>query len=160
LKRFLVISDTHVPVYQRDLPPVIYEIAKEVDGVIALGDFVTLDTVLALESITHVFYGVHGNMDDFDVKSHLPSKKVIMIEGVTLGLTHGWGPPFDIRERIYQLFLDTEGLDVVLYGHTHQPFDGVEKGIRFLNPGTATPGGSYAILTISGRDVKFEIQNL
>ena len=72
MKRFLVISDTHVPIYQRDVPGVIYDIARSVDGVLALGDFVDLDTVLALEAVSKVFHGVHGNMDQIDVKEYLP----------------------------------------------------------------------------------------
>ncbi len=160
MKRFLVISDTHVPVYQSDIPAKIYEIAKDFDGIIGLGDFTNLETVLSLEAIAKAFYGVHGNMDDFDVKTHLPVKKVVVIEGLTIGMTHGWGPPFDIRKRIYESFRGVDDLDVIMYGHTHEPFDGMERGIRFLNPGTATPGGTYGVLTISGRDLKFEIFSL
>jgi len=160
VKNILVISDTHVPSYQRDLPAKVYELAKDLDGVIAVGDFVDLDTVLAIEAISKVFHGVHGNMDYIDVKEYLPERKVIRIEGVNIGLIHGWGAPFDIRERIYKRFLDVEDLDVIIYGHTHEPFDGVERNIRFLNPGAATPGGTYAILTLDGGKVTFQIHRL
>jgi len=160
VKNFLVISDAHVPSYQRDLPSKIYELAKELDGVIATGDFVDLDTVMALEAISKVFHGVYGNMDYIDVKEYLPERKVVRIEGVNIGLIHGWGAPFDIRERIYKRFLDIENLDVIIYGHTHEPFDGMKRNVRFLNPGTVTPGGTYAILTLNGGKVAFQIHRL
>jgi len=160
MKKFLVVSDTHVPVYQKDLPAKIYELTKELDGVIAVGDFVNLDTVLTLETLSKGFHGVHGNMDHIDVKEHLPERKVIRVEGVNIGLIHGFGAPFAIRERIYKKFLDVEDLDVIIYGHTHEPFDGMERNIRFLNPGSATPGGTYAILTLDGGKVIFQIHRL
>ena len=160
MKTFLVVSDIHVPTHQRDIPLVFYDIAKEVDGIIAVGDFIDLDTVLTLQSIAKTFHGVHGNVDRFDVKEYLPEMKTILVEGLTIGLIHGWGPPWDLRERIYRRFLDVPDLDVIIYGHTHEPFDGVEHGIRFLNPGTATPGGTYAILTVRGKEISFEIQRL
>ena len=160
MKKYLVISDTHVPVYQRDLPSKIYNLAKELDGVIALGDFIDLDTVMALEAVSKEFHGVHGNMDHLDVKEYLPERKVIRVESVNIGLIHGWGAPFDIRERIYKRFLDIEDLGIIMYGHTHEFFDGVEKHIRFLNPGTATPGGTYAILTLNGGKAEFQVQRL
>ena len=160
MKRFLVVSDTHVPAHQRDIPHIFYEISKEVDGIIALGDFTNLDTVLTLQAIARVFHGVHGNADSFDVKEYLPEMKVLQVERLTIGLIHGWGPPWDLRERIYQRFLEVPEIDVILYGHTHEPFDGIEHGVRFLNPGTATPSGTYAIMTVRGSDLSFEIQRL
>ncbi len=160
MKRFLVISDTHVPIYQRDVPGVIYDIARSVDGVLALGDFVDLDTVLALEAVSKVFHGVHGNMDQIDVKEYLPESKIVAVEGLTLGLAHGWGAPWDLRKKLFTKFALDSDVDVIIYGHTHEPFDGVEFGKRFLNPGTATPGGTYAILEIDGRDLRFEIRRL
>ncbi len=160
MKRFLVISDTHVPVYQRDIPKAIYELAGEVNGVIALGDFVDLDTVLTLESISKVFYGVHGNMDHVDVKEHLPDSKILVIEGLTIAMTHGWGAPWGIHKRILRKFSFDPDIDLILYGHTHQPFDGEISGKRFLNPGSTTPGGTYAIMEIDGRDLRFEIRHL
>ncbi len=160
MKRFLVVSDIHVPRYQRDVPERFYRLSKEVDGIIALGDYVTLDTVLTLQAIAKAFYGVHGNADRIDVKEYLPDSKVIVIENLTIALTHGWGPPWDLRERIYKKFIDVPDIDVFLYGHTHEAFDGFENGKRFLNPGAAIPGGTYAIMTIVGSDLEFEIQHL
>ena len=159
MKKFLVISDTHVPIYQNDIPGSIYDLAKRVDGLIALGDFIDLDTVLALEGISRVFHGVHGNMDHIDVKDYLPDSKILLVEGLTIALTHGWGPPWDIRKRLFKKFA-FDDVDVIIYGHTHEPFDGVEFGKRYLNPGTATPGGTYAIMEVDGRDLRFEIHRL
>ncbi len=160
MKRFLVVSDLHVPVYQRDIPKKIYEIAKEVDGIIALGDYVDYDTVLTLETISKVFHGVYGNMDHIDVKNYLPERKVIAIENLTVALIHGSGAPYDLVSRLYKKFIDISGVNVVLYGHTHVPSHEFYGGIAFLNPGTATPGGTYGILEVHGSEYSFKVYDL
>lgn len=152
-----MISDTHVPTRNRDLPERVIELMDECDGIIALGDYVSMDVVALLNS-HRVFYGVHGNMDEPDVKSYLPQVKRLHIEGVDLGLCHGWGPPWDIKERILGLFNDKP--EVVLFGHTHTPCDVSFKGVRFLNPGAAEPGGTLGLLVIEGGNLKFEIERI
>ncbi len=160
MKRFLVLSDTHVPVYQRDLPKIVYDLAPSMDGVIALGDFVDLDTVLTLQSISKEFHGVFGNVDRYEVKMHLPEYKIILVEKLTIALIHGWGPPWDLRERILEKLSFDRSIDVIIYGHTHEPFDGMESGKRFLNPGTATPGGTYAVMEINGDELIFDVKKV
>ncbi|MCD6442388.1 MAG: YfcE family phosphodiesterase [Thermotogae bacterium] len=153
--RFVVLSDTHIPRYQREIPSLILKEIERSDGVIALGDFTNLETVLFLERSSKRFFGVHGNMDDYDVKEYLSFKKIVVLEGLTLGLCHGWGPPSDIRERIYDVFQEKPKL--ILYGHTHTPDLSEFRGVSFLNPGTATKGGTFGILDLKDGEYNFQV---
>lgn len=158
MKRYLVMSDTHIPTRQEELPDIIFKELENCEGVIALGDFVDIDTVMILKKTAKNFYGVHGNMDFPDVKDYLPFSTLLQIEGVTLGLCHGWGAPWGIRKRILSHF--KEKPDIILFGHTHEFEDSVENGVRFLNPGTATKGGTFGILIVDGRNVKFDLKKI
>jgi predicted phosphodiesterase len=56
------------------------------------------------------------------------------------------------REMIRKEF---EAVDLIVYGHSHTPFWGVENGVRFLNPGSPTDRvhalyNSVAVLDIGG----------
>ena len=65
-----------------------------------------------------------------------------------------------IRDRDYpsqtvRELLSTEKPEIVVFGHTHMPFDELRSRIRFINPGSASQprGGtapSVAILELSG----------
>ena len=157
MKRFLVISDSHVPVRMSGLPDEIVNALKEYDGVIGLGDYVDLDTVILLEKLSREFYGVHGNMDYPDVKEHLSFSKELLMESVTIGMCHGWGAPWNLKERLLRVF--NEKPKVILFGHTHEPEDTTKAGVRFLNPGSLAEG-SYAVLTLDGGEVRFELKRL
>ena len=149
----LVISDTHIPTRLKEFPPDLIDLFKNVDQVIALGDFVDMQTVLIIKGLKQNFQAVHGNMDYPDVKEYLPPKKVFATENIRIGICHGWGPPFRIRERIVNLF--KEKPDVILYGHTHLFDDSLHNDVRFLNPG-AVCDGSCALLEIDGGAIRFE----
>ena len=156
--RIVVLSDTHIPRYQREIPSVVLKEIENSDGVMALGDFTNLETVLLLERSSKRFFGVHGNMDDYDVKEYLSFKKIVVLEGLTLGLCHGWGAPFDIKERIYDLF--SEKPQIILYGHTHTPDFSRFRDVVFINPGTSTRGGSFGILVLKDGKFDFEVMDI
>ncbi len=104
-----------------------------VDAILHAGDLVSQEVIRLLEAIAPV-EAVCGNMDRPDVKRALPSRRIIEAGGLLIGLTHGSGPPWGIRKRIRREF---EGVDAVVYGHTHEPFAGCEEGVYFFNPGSA-----------------------
>jgi putative phosphoesterase len=85
------------------------------------------------------------------VRELLPSERVLQVQGKRVALIHGWGSPAGIEDRVRDRF---RGVDVILYGHTHQAASLWLKGVLMLNPGSATgtfPATckSYGILTIS-----------
>jgi len=156
--KLLLVSDTHVPVYLRSLPSSLIELAKQMDVVVGLGDYVDLNTVLELKSVSRNFYAVHGNMDEIDVKETLPQTLTVHIAGLNVGLCHGWGPPQQIRERILKLF--EEKPHVVFYGHTHFPDDSHIEETRFVNPGSFGENGSVAVVEICNSQLKVSFKKL
>ncbi|KAF2957604.1 metallophosphatase [Thermotoga sp. Ku-13t] len=156
--KLLLVSDTHVPTYLRSLPNNLIELARQVDVVIGLGDYIDLNTVLELKSVARNFYGVHGNMDDIDVKDTLPQFLMVHLGGFNIGLCHGWGPPYQLRERILKLF--EEKPHVIFYGHTHFPDDSLLGNVRFINPGSFGENGSFAVVEICDSRLKVSFERL
>ena len=155
----LVISDTHIPNVAFELPREVIEEAKRSDIIIHAGDIISMDVISELKCYGDV-YAVHGNMDRFDsVTYSLPSKLIVEIEGVKIGITHGSGGPWGIIGRVNRVFSNLEELNVIVFGHTHHPLIEKKDGRWYVNPGSPTdkryaPYNSYAVLEIEGKEVK------
>lgn len=147
--RIGILSDTHVSSFA-ELPDKILTTLAEVDMIIHTGDFTTKNVLDGLKQLREVS-AVCGNMDSNEVKQSLPGKKVLTASGRRLGVTHGWGSPHGIEDRVSSLF---SNVDIIVFGHSHQPVNEVIHGILFFNPGLAR--NSFGILTI-GEQVKGEI---
>ena len=78
---------------------------------------------------------VSGNMDDLRIRSRLPYKRVVKVNGFRLGLIHGWGTRSDLETNVGQEF---EVVDAIIYGHSHRPVSHWKEGILYFNPGSAT----------------------
>ena len=136
-----VLSDTHVHTFEEVSPLVISAFSK-VDLIVHCGDFVGSAVLEGLKRIKEV-KAVRGNVDSSKLKSLLPEKERISIDGKKIGIIHGWGGPDGIERRIRQEFQD---IDVILYGHSHEAKCHESGGVLFFNPG---PGRySYGILTV------------
>lgn len=95
------------------------------------------------------FLFVRGNCDGYD---ETPLRRILDFDGVRVMMTHGH------EERVkYGLMTllgeaKREGVQVVLFGHTHRPEVTSIDGILFVNPGTASSyygrSGTAAKLTI------------
>jgi putative phosphoesterase len=160
--RIGVISDTHIFAIDDEAEALLTFLSKaflECDLIFHAGDIVSTEFVDELSKILPV-EAVSGNMDPGVTRAKFPPKKIIEIEGKMVGLIHGTGPPQDIRSRLYVAF--TIKPDIIVYGHTHEPFEGYENGIFYLNPGSPNDRrfaliNSYAILTIERRKVQSKI---
>ena len=150
--RIGVLSDTHATSFT-ELPNKILATLAEVDMIIHAGDFTTRNVLDGLRQLGEV-HAVHGNMDSSELKQLLPEKELVIVSGNRLGITHGWGSPDGIENRVSRLFSD---VDIIVYGHSHHPKNEVIDGILFFNPGRARE--SFGILTI-GKQVKGEIIRL
>jgi len=150
--RIGVVSDTHLTSFAQ-VPDRILIALAEVDLIIHAGDFVTRDVLDGLRRLGEVKV-VWGNMDSDELKRVLPEKELLLIEGKRIGITHGWGSPYGIEDRVGGMF---EDVDVVVFGHSHQSKNEIKKGILFFNPGQAR--NSFGILTV-GKEVKGEIIRL
>lgn len=157
-----LISDTHLPSRGTTLPKEVIKTFQDakVDMIIHAGDFEDLSIINMLEEIAPLI-AVQGNMCHNEVKNKFPSKKVVKIEGLTIGITHGTGGPKDYYERVVDMFKDEPSLpNIIISGHTHQPETKMMKGVQIINPGSPTdkyfaPRNTVAILEINGTEFHY-----
>ena len=155
------VSDTHVEGMGR-LPKALLDGLKGVDLILHAGDITSLDVLDELRLIAPT-EAVAGNMDGWDVSSRLPEKKVIPAGRFRIGLVHGGGRVPGMEERILKLF-DGDGIDCLVYGHSHNPKVERRGAVLLVNPGSPTdrtwaPYNSYAIIYV-GDEVRAEIIRL
>jgi len=145
-----LISDTHVPERREDIPKEFLSLLKPEDIVLHAGDWTSAATLKLLQQKAKVF-GVWGNMDDGAVRKELPEKTIVELQGFKIGITHGFGAPEGMVEKVRSRFL--EKVDMTLFGHTHVPHREEKEGILFFNPGSLSFNNdrrelTYAILEI------------
>lgn len=140
VRKIGVISDTHIPTRAAQLPASVHDRFKSVDLIIFCGDAVSPDVIAELETIAPV-YAVRGNMDGPDIKE--PSEQELLINNkFTLCVSHGSGSPLDIKERLYQKFLQYRPY-MIIFGHTHFPETAKYHDVIFFNPGSCTQGSDH-----------------
>ena len=144
-----VIADTHAQTIE-DIPWSIVDALEDVDLIIHAGDITGRAVLEGLREIGEV-RAVHGNMDSGELKRMLPDKRTIDVKGRQLGLTHGSGGPWGMAERVRPLFGD---VDIIIFGHSHLPFNEYIRGTLMFNPGRARD--SFGMLTID-KEIKAEI---
>ncbi|MBL7196882.1 MAG: metallophosphoesterase family protein [Candidatus Omnitrophica bacterium] len=156
-----VISDTHIPERALNIPKEIYSAFKDVELILHAGDLVTLDVLKSLNKICPV-KAVYGNMDTPETSSVLKEKEIIDIKNFKIGLIHGRGHPANLISFAKNAF--GEKLDIIVFGHSHVPFNEKLSGVLFFNPGSPTdtifsPYLSYGLLEIND-DIKSKIVSL
>jgi putative phosphoesterase len=150
--RIGVISDTHIPERADAIPAKALKEFKGVDMVIHCGDLVTGHVLEALQAVCGDVRAVHGNMDPQELKRSLPEKLVIKVGKYSIGVAHGYGPPKQLIKAMQQLF-DSQHVDLVIFGHSHQAQSSTVGGVIYFNPGSATdtvfaPYKSFGIIEI------------
>ncbi len=158
--RIGVISDTHIPKAAEWLPERLCDDLKKVDLILHAGDLTEMEVLDKLKEFAPV-RAVYGNMDDVIVRRSLPVKDIIEIGKFKIGLTHGFGPPFGLMNRVRKEFKD---VDVIIFGHSHSPKKEMKDGTLLFNPGSPTgkifaQTNSYGIIEIND-DIKGEIIKL
>jgi len=119
------------------------------------GDMITLETAEALKNLGKKFIAVSGNMDNEEVKSNYPLKKIFKAGNFKIGLMHGYGPPAGLIGVLQQAFAG-EDLDMIIFGHSHKDFNETIGGVLFFNPGSATDRihceyNSYGMIEVTDR---------
>ncbi|HLB25308.1 MAG TPA: metallophosphoesterase family protein, partial [Nitrospirota bacterium] len=82
-----------------------------------------------------------------------PEKKVIRAGRFKIGLIHGGGKLPDLEERVIAAFRD-DGVDCIVFGHSHTPVVKRVGKIMLVNPGSPTdrrwaPYNSYAVIHVN-----------
>ena len=145
-----VVADTH----SQELPAQMLEDFKGVDLIIHAGDFCSLNDLEHFKKLKEV-KAVHGNMDNPEVRRTLPRKQIIQCGRFSVGLFHGEGPPTAILGKVQSEFRDSK-VDVVIFGHSHQPMNEKIDDVLYFNPGSPNdrmfaPYRSYGILEIDDK---------
>jgi putative phosphoesterase len=134
--KLLLMADTHVPQRARDLPEQLWRAVDEADVVVHAGDWVCVELLDALLARADRLVGVVGNNDGPTLSARLPAVATVELDGVRLAVVHETGSARGREQRCAAHFPDT---DVLIFGHSHIPWDTVAPtGMRLLNPGSPT----------------------
>lgn len=128
--RIGLIGDTHGDVFSMQQA---VAAAGPVEFWLHTGDFYRDSLLLATIASVPVT-AVAGNCDG---RAEAKPDEYVEVAGYRLWLTHGhhYGVKTDLSElRGWALRYEA---DVVVFGHTHQPFIGNESGLLLINPGSA-----------------------
>ncbi|MEV3967223.1 metallophosphoesterase [Streptomyces sp. NPDC050698] len=150
--RLLFMSDTHLPRRARELPaPLLAELPRA-DVVFHAGDWVDEATLDLLEARSRRLVAVYGNNDGPELRARLPEVAYAELGGVGFGVIHETGAKQGREQRCAARF---PGLDVLVFGHSHIPWDTTApSGLRLLNPGSPTdrrrqPHCTYLTATVA-----------
>ena len=134
--RLLLTTDTHLPKRAKELPAQLLAELPRADVVFHAGDWVDTATLDLLESRSRRLVGVYGNNDGPALRARLPEVAYAELGGLRFGVVHETGPAQGREARCAARFPD---LDVLVFGHSHIPWDTTAPGgLRLLNPGSPT----------------------
>ena len=149
--RLLLIADTHIPKKARAMPAAVWEEAARADVVFHAGDWVDEAVLDALEARARRVVGVWGNNDGPALRARLPEVARLEVEGVRIAMVHETGSAAGREMRMAAAFPDA---DVLVFGHSHIPWDTVagpetaNPGLRLLNPGSCTDRRRQPVCTL------------
>jgi len=154
--RIGVISDTHIPHFKR-LPEAIWEHFAGVELIIHAGDLSVLRVIDELETIAPVV-AVQGNVEEEEVILKLPIKREIVVGACRIGIVHILG---DAHNRVRVARQEFPEARVVVFGHSHVPWNQEVEGQLLFNPGSATdrrrqPRCSVGMLHIDDRTLSVQ----
>lgn len=154
-----VISDTHLPRGARRLPDACLERLRAADLILHAGDFSSASTHTELELIGPPLLGVHGNVDDDELRARLPSERIVEAEQVRIAMVHDGGPATGRLARMRKRFPDAHA---VVYGHSHLPLHEERDAFQIFNPGSPTerrraPAHTMGLARVSGDAIEFEL---
>lgn len=130
MTRIGIISDTHQDRVSEGFKRTIERIFKDVEIIIHAGDMTALTVCDYLSNWD--LRAVRGNMDEYELSAHLPAKRIEVIGGVRIGITHGSGGPYGIENIVLNEF---DGVDVIVFGHSHIPYHERKGDVTLFNPG-------------------------
>jgi uncharacterized protein len=132
LHRIGVISDTHIPHFAR-IPEAVWEHFAGVELVIHAGDLSILSVISRLETIAPMV-AVQGNVEQEEVMLALPIKREVVVGQCRIGVVHILGDAKHYARTARQEFPHAR---VVVFGHSHNPYNQEHDGQLLFNPGSA-----------------------
>lgn len=152
-----VVADTHLREGNEYLRRISEKFFSDADIILHAGDLVSTKVLAAFGEKD--IRAVRGNMD---VDESLPEKLLLEIEGVKIGLIHGWGMPMGLEAKLLREF---DEVDCLVYGHTHIACNHLRDGVLFFNPGSPTdrrfaPVNTIGLLEIRGKRIEGRIEEI
>jgi uncharacterized protein len=145
-----VVADTHLKRgWSRRLPAAALAELGQADVILHAGDLVIPEVLDQLGELAPV-HAVLGN-NDVELAGTLDDEVVLELGGVRVAMVHDSGPRAGREARLHRRFPDA---DVVVFGHSHIPWDaaGVD-GQWLLNPGSPTERRRQPSRTMATMDV-------
>lgn len=145
-----VLSDTHAPRHWRSCPPEVARRLRGVDAILHAGDVCTAAVLDELAAVAPV-HAVLGNNDGSDVAAWGARETLELdLDGLPVAMVHDSGPAAGRAGRLRRRF---PAARLVVFGHSHIPWDEELDGQRAFNPGSPTdrrrqPRGTMGLLRI------------
>ena len=144
--RLLLLADTHVPKRARALSPQVWSAVDAADLVVHAGDWVEPSLLDELQARATRLVGVWGNNDGPELRRRLPEVARFTVEGIRVAVVHETGSAVGREKRCDDAYPDT---DVLVFGHSHIPWDTVTPGgLRLINPGSPTDRRRQPVCTM------------
>jgi len=156
-----VISDTHLPNAGAELPGELLKELRKVDLIIHAGDHCEEKFLNKLKSIAEV-KTIAGNRDSYQLQKKLKDKLTFKAAGKKISVIHGHQfRGKNILQGLNYNFIDS---DIIVFGHTHRPFNERVSDKLFFNPGSPTDkrlekNYTFGIIEIE-EEIKAEIKIL
>jgi putative phosphoesterase len=133
--RVAVLSDTHSPRYWKRCPPAVAAALTGVDAILHAGDVCLVATLDELSQWAPV-HAVRGNNDGAEIAAWgAPETLEFELGGLPIGMVHDSGPAQGRGARLRRAF---PAAALVVFGHSHIPWDEIHDGQRAFNPGSPT----------------------
>jgi uncharacterized protein len=154
-----VIADTHTMGMSRTLPFSVWPHLESADHILHAGDVcdpALLEELKALAPLTVVM----GNCDGWDVREWgAMDEAEVELGGLKIAMLHDSGQKTGRWERMRARFPDAR---VVVFGHSHIPWNEDRSGLLVFNPGSPTwkrraPFPSMGLLWIENGEVEGDI---
>ena len=145
-----VVADTHAPRFWKAMPPAVAARLADVDVILHAGDVCQPSVLDELAQLAPV-HVVAGNNDGPDVVAWgAPETLELVLDGLSVAMIHDSGSKDGRAARMRRRFPDA---DLVVFGHSHIPWDTEQDGQRLFNPGSPTdkrrqPHGTLGVLVI------------
>ena len=158
--RLVLLSDTHLPKRAKDLPAALWADIEAADVVVHAGDWVSIDALDAVAARSRTLVAVRGNNDGPEFDDRLPLVARTTIEDLRFAVVHETGAAGGRERRAAEAYPD---VDVLVFGHSHIPWDTVAPGgLRLLNPGSPTdrrrqPDFTWMRCEVAGRALGVEL---
>jgi uncharacterized protein len=135
MTRALIMSDTHVPDFRRELPASLNRHLERAELIVHAGDVTAAEVLDELRRSAPVI-AVAGNLDGPDVVAWgAADAATVEVNGIAVAMIHDAGRAAGREDRLRRRFPDAE---LIVFGHSHIPGIRRANGVTFVNPGSPT----------------------